>query len=172
MLVISKAHSALLWATLIDVAVFAFNDVQNDLWELVRGYLNKSVSLLKLKYQPWKIILNRIQGMKNSFIIISCDSWIESSFACKSYEDFTFRLLNLSTFKFNCKTRDEPRKWGMGLKKREQTMAERQALIEGWTSGVRDGPWPFRIHHPWHAPPAVVHTILGIRFSGTSCTDH
>ena len=27
----------------------------------------------------------------------------------------------------------------MGLKKREQTMAEGQALIEGWTKEARDG---------------------------------
>lgn len=60
MLMTSKAHSALLWATLICVAVSAFNNVQDDLQEVMRGYLNKSISLLKLEYQPWKIGLNRI----------------------------------------------------------------------------------------------------------------
>lgn len=60
MLMTSKAHSALLWATLICAAVSAFNNVQDDLQELMRGYLNKSISLLKLEYQPWKIGLNRI----------------------------------------------------------------------------------------------------------------
>lgn len=60
MLMTSKAHFALLWATLICVAVSAFNNVQDDLQEVMRGYLNKSISLLKLEYQPWKIGLNRI----------------------------------------------------------------------------------------------------------------
>ena len=38
--------------SLIDVAVSASEEIQDDLRRLVRGYLDERVSLLELEYQP------------------------------------------------------------------------------------------------------------------------
>lgn len=52
MLITDKTHLHF-HKSLTDVAVFTSEEIQDDLWRLVQGYLNKRVSLLKLKYQPW-----------------------------------------------------------------------------------------------------------------------
>ena len=52
MLVTGKAHHSLTRERLIDTAVSASKDIQDNLRELVRTHLDKGVSFLELEYQP------------------------------------------------------------------------------------------------------------------------
>ena len=52
MLVTGKAYYLLLWERLISTAVSASDYIRDNLREIVRTYLDESVSLLELEYQP------------------------------------------------------------------------------------------------------------------------